>query len=99
MASGGYLLSREAVTSYPSRFLPTFTTYEGICLAFARTFLPKELGILSVIETILFKTPFDLVLSLFLNCMLQVAPLVAQSLELNQSIALDILSVIANQSK
>ena len=53
--------------SRPSRFLPTNTTFEGLCLGFAGTFLPNELGILSVFETVLIKTPFDLVSSLFMN--------------------------------
>ena len=54
------------ILSRPSHFLPTNTTFEGLCLAFAGTF-PNELGILSVFETILIKTPFDLVSSLFMN--------------------------------
>ena len=44
-------------------FLPTNKTLEGICVAFAGKFLPKEwpgIADFSVSETILFKLPFNL---------------------------------------
>ena len=46
-------------------FLPTYKTFEGICLALEGNFLQKELWILFIFKIILYKRLLNLVLSLF----------------------------------